>query len=165
MEINNTIKKSMKATEMWCYRRILRIPWTGKQTNEEVLKKTNDRKKLITKIRTRQCWFIGHVIRRGQPEHLVTTGMWNGKRNRGGSWENILDSLALWFQMDSVTKLLDATRDREKWEGMIAYASRHGTWRSYYRPVLYDGLSPSYHIKCNILLECARRRNKQIKTE
>ena len=37
--INNTIKKSIEATEMWFYRRILRIPWTAKQTNEEVLKR------------------------------------------------------------------------------------------------------------------------------
>ena len=42
--INNTIKKSIEATEMCFFRRILRMLWTDKQTNEEVLKRANDRK-------------------------------------------------------------------------------------------------------------------------
>ena len=56
--INYTMKNSIEATEMWFYRKILRIPWTSKQTNEEVLKMANDRRKLLTNIRTRQCKFF-----------------------------------------------------------------------------------------------------------
>ena len=59
--------------------------------------------------------------------HLVTTGILNGKRSRGRLREKILD---IWpIQADSIWKLLDTTRDREKLEGIIAYASRHGTWK------------------------------------
>ena len=80
--INNTIKKSIEATEMWFYRRILRIPGIAKQTNEEVLKRANDRR-LIKKIQICQCQLIGHEIRIGQLKHMVKNGMLNCKRSRG----------------------------------------------------------------------------------
>ena len=41
--------------------------------------------------------------------------------------EKILDSLTSWLQTDTITKLMDATRDCEKWEGMMAYASHYST--------------------------------------
>ena len=80
-------------------------------------------KRLITKIQTRQCRFIGHVIRTGQLEHLVTIGKLNGKRSKSRHREKMLDSLTSWLHTDSVTKLLDATKRDHEWKGMITYAS------------------------------------------
>ena len=60
-------------------------------------------------------------------EHLVTTGKLNGKRARGRQRDKILDSLSVWLGVNGVTDMVEATRDREGWRFMVAYASRLGT--------------------------------------
>ena len=61
---------------------MMRIPWTAKKTNEEVLTESQTTRQLMTKIRKRQAKFVGHVIRRNQLEHLVTTGKFDGKERQ-----------------------------------------------------------------------------------
>ncbi|GFO30487.1 endonuclease-reverse transcriptase [Plakobranchus ocellatus] len=75
-------------------RRILRIPWTAKKTNGRVLNEANKRRSLVRTIRKSQATFLGHVMRRGKLEHLVTTGKFEGKRSRGRQREKIMDGLA-----------------------------------------------------------------------
>ncbi|GFO16834.1 hypothetical protein PoB_004333900 [Plakobranchus ocellatus] len=81
--ISKQIQNKLEATEMWFPRRMLRIPWTAKKTNERVLNEANKRRTLVRTIRKRQATFLGHVMRRGKLEHLVTTGKFEGKRTRG----------------------------------------------------------------------------------
>ncbi|GFO35175.1 UDP-glucuronosyltransferase 2a1-like [Plakobranchus ocellatus] len=52
---------------------------------------------LVRTIRKRQASFLGHVMRRGKLEHLVTTGKFEGKRGRGRQREKIMDGLATWL--------------------------------------------------------------------
>ncbi|GFO02931.1 endonuclease-reverse transcriptase [Plakobranchus ocellatus] len=80
--IDMQIQNKLEATEMWFLRRMLRIPWTAKKTNERVLKEANKRRSLVRTIRKRQATFLGHVMRRGKLEHLVTTGKFEGKKSR-----------------------------------------------------------------------------------
>ncbi|GFO14934.1 2-oxoisovalerate dehydrogenase subunit beta, mitochondrial-like [Plakobranchus ocellatus] len=84
--ISKQIQNKLEATEMWFLRRMLRIPWTAKKTNERVLNEANKRRSLVRTIRKRQATFLGHVMRRGKLEHLVTTGKFEGKRSRGRQW-------------------------------------------------------------------------------
>ncbi|GFO47644.1 RNA-directed DNA polymerase from mobile element jockey [Plakobranchus ocellatus] len=75
--ISKQIQNKLEATEMWFLRRMLRIPWTAKKTNERVLNEANKRRSLVRTIRKRQATFLGHVMRRGKLEHLgchVTRG-------------------------------------------------------------------------------------------
>ncbi|GFO35533.1 RNA-directed DNA polymerase from mobile element jockey [Plakobranchus ocellatus] len=78
--ITKQIQNKLEATEMWFLRRMLRIPWTAKKTNERVLNEANKRRSLVRTIRKRQATFLGHVMRRGKLEHLVTTGKFEGKK-------------------------------------------------------------------------------------
>ncbi|GFO08614.1 endonuclease-reverse transcriptase [Plakobranchus ocellatus] len=64
---------------MWFLRRMLRIPWTTKKTNERILNEANKRRSLVRTIRKRQATFLGHVMRGGKLEHLITTGKFEGK--------------------------------------------------------------------------------------
>ena len=64
---------------MWFLRRMMRIPWADKLTNEEVLQRAGVERKLIGEIKTRQLRFLGHVIRKDGLENLALTG----KRSRG----------------------------------------------------------------------------------
>ena len=82
---------------------------------------------LVNKIRTRQTTFFGHVMRREKLEHLITTGMMEGKRSRGKQREKMTDGLANWLGAGKVVEILKATRDRGIWKDMIANATKHGT--------------------------------------
>ena len=125
--IDERMKSSLEATEMWFLRRMMRIPWTAKKTNEEILTEAQTTRQLMTKIRKRQAKFVGHVIRRNQLEHLVTTGKFDGKRGRGRPREKMLDSLADWMNIEKPSEMIRKMSCRVGWRSLIAHASRHGT--------------------------------------
>ncbi|GFN88761.1 UDP-glucuronosyltransferase 2a1-like [Plakobranchus ocellatus] len=125
--ISKQIQNKLEATEMWFLRRMLRIPWTAKKTNERVLNEANKRRSLIRIIRKRQATFLGHVMRRGKLEHLVTTGKFEGKRSRGRQREKIMDGLATWLGPGKVSDIPAAVKDRDLWRDMIANAYKQGT--------------------------------------
>ena len=125
--IDERMKRSLETTEMWFLRRMMRIPWTAKKTNEEVLTEAQTKRQLVTKIRKRQAKFVGHVIRRNQLEHLVTTGKFDGKKGRGRPREKMLDSLADWMNIGKPSEMIREMSCRVSWRSLIAHASRHGT--------------------------------------
>ena len=112
--------------EMWFLRRMLRVSWTEKRTNLEILNTASSTRKLMNNIKRRQAEFLGHVMRKGKLEHLLTTGKIEGKRSRGRQRIKIQDGIAAWLGRSTAEMFVDA-RDRKKWKVMIAYAcNRHG---------------------------------------
>ncbi|GFO14056.1 protein smg8 [Plakobranchus ocellatus] len=77
-----------------------------RKENERVLNEANKRRSLVRTIRKRQATFLGHVMRRGKLEHLVTTRKFEGKRSRGRQREKIMDGLATWLGPGKVNYLL-----------------------------------------------------------
>ena len=65
--------------EMWFLRRMLRVSWTEKRTNLEILNTAGSTRKRISNVKRRQSEFLGHVMRKGKLEHLLTTGKIEGK--------------------------------------------------------------------------------------
>ena len=53
----------IEAFEMWCYRRILKIPWTDRVTNEDVLRSVSKERELLKIIKVRKTSYFGHIIR------------------------------------------------------------------------------------------------------
>ena len=123
--VGKLTQRSLKATEMWFVRRMLRIPWTAKITNEECLRRIGETRKLIKNMRKRQSTFFGHVMRRGGIENILTTGKLEGTRTRGRPRETILDSLTRWHGRKSTAELIACTRDRGMWRDMVAYGNRY----------------------------------------
>ncbi|GFR93185.1 endonuclease-reverse transcriptase [Elysia marginata] len=76
--ITKEIQRKIEAAEMWFFRRMLRVPWTARKTNEEVLKETETTRSLTNRIRRRQAKFVGHIM----IENLITTGRMEGKKSR-----------------------------------------------------------------------------------
>ena len=113
---------------MWFLRRMLRVSWTEKRTNLEILNTASSTRKLMSNIKRRQAEFLGHVMRKGKLEHLLTTGKIEGKRSRGRQIIKIQDGVAAWLGRSTAAMFVDA-RDRKKWKVMIAYAcNRHDNW-------------------------------------
>jgi len=68
---------------MWFRRRMMKISWMDKVSNDEVLLGANTTTQLMQTIITRQIRFVGHVIRKGKLEYLMLAGKIEGKRARG----------------------------------------------------------------------------------
>ena len=129
--ITSDIEKKIEAAEMWFIRRMLRISWTEKKPNVNVLREGNVQRSLLKTIRKRLMEFLGHVcIRRGL-EFLSLTGKVEGKRDRGKWRITFLDSLcnsATGGQSKGLN-FLKLSDDRDAWRGMAAnVCSKSGTW-------------------------------------
>ena len=81
--ISKTMQDRLQAAEMWFVRRMLRISWTDRISNEQVLSRAGTHRQLIKTIITRQIRFLGHVLRKEQLEDLALTGKIEGRRSRG----------------------------------------------------------------------------------
>ena len=76
-------KKRLDSFEMWCYRRVLKIPWTAKKTNAWVLKELGIDKTLRADIFTRKPSYFGHATRHQCLQKKIIQGMLERKRKRG----------------------------------------------------------------------------------
>ena len=110
--LNQQQIKRLEATEMWFIRRMQKISWKEKKTNEQVLRETIGKRKLIQKIVQRQMSFFGHVMKKGQLENIVTTAKINGKRKRGKPSIQYMDQIKKWTQEESIESLMSKIYER-----------------------------------------------------
>jgi hypothetical protein len=120
--ISKEMEKRLEATEMWFLRRMLSVPWTARETNESILKRTKSKRCLMNTIRYRQLKFLGHIIRKGCLEHLVLSGKINGKKDKGRPRIKYLENVNLWIEKQGHEKIdfLHAAQDRKNWRIMLA---------------------------------------------
>ena len=81
--ISKSLREEIEAVETWFLRKMLRVSWTERKTNESAMEQAQYNKALMNKIRKRQATFIRHVMRKKEIEHRVTTGKMEGKQGRG----------------------------------------------------------------------------------
>ena len=111
-------KKRLDSFEMWCYRRILRISWTEKKTNEWVLKELGVKKTLRADITARKLSYFGHVTRHNCLQNTIIQGKIDGKRKKGKPATSWLDEIKQ-LTGTSITKATRAAGDRRKWRSFI----------------------------------------------
>ena len=127
--LNKETTRKLEAVEMWFLRRIMRISWTEKRTNDSILKEANIERSLIKTIRKRQLEFLGHICRKKDLEYLSITGKIEGRRSRGRQRTTYIESLRSWLiENDIKIDLFRLAEDRFEWKAMIAnVCSRQGT--------------------------------------
>ena len=78
-------ERRMKAAELWFYRRLLRIRWTGRRSNESILNELGPTRKLLVLTQRRKLKYVGHAICSERTDLMTTVllGKVEGKRNRG----------------------------------------------------------------------------------
>ena len=104
----------LEACEMWCLRRMGRISYKDRKTNEEVLALFGTNRKLLNKIKTRKMSFFGHVKRHDTILKQIIEGKMNGKRGRGRPRASWADNIKQWTNcsMNECTKM---AKDRGLW--------------------------------------------------
>ena len=117
--ISNDMEKRIEAAEMWFLRKMMRISWTERITNVEVLERAGTKRYLLRIIRKRQLEFLRHVMRKEELENLSVTGKINGKRIRGRQRLTYIASISRWMKITEVD-VLKTTKHRKSWKSMIA---------------------------------------------
>ena len=108
-------EQRIQAMEMWLYRRMLKVPWTERKTNEEVLAMANANHEILTHIRERQLRFLGHVLRRDGIEKLVVEGKLEGRKSRGRPRNNFIHRLMNITGDISTVKFLQRAQNGIPW--------------------------------------------------
>ena len=122
--LSERLVKRLEAMEMWLWGRMMKVPWTARLTNGEVLIMVGENRQLMQAVRKRQFKFFGHVVRGGGGgmENLALTGMIEGGRGRGRLREIYLDGLVRQTggRVTTALQLIRTASDRQEWKSMVA---------------------------------------------
>ena len=113
--------------ELWCWRRLLRVPWTARRSNQSILKETSPESSLERLMLKLKLQHFGYLMRRSNSfENTLMLGKTEGGRRRGRQrmrrFDGITDSMDM---SQSMSKLRELAMDREEWR-----AALHGVMKS-----------------------------------
>ena len=114
-------EKKINAAELWFYRRLLRIQWTEKRTNNSVLEELAVKPELLSKINQRKLSYLGHANRNTRTDLMATAlqGKVEAKRNRGRPPISYMASITASSGL-SLSDVVHKSRDRQRWRATVA---------------------------------------------
>ena len=131
-------RRRIDAFELWCWRRLLRVPWPARRSNQSILKEISSEYSLEGLMLKLKLQYFGHLMRRTDLlEKTLMLGKIEGRRRRGWQRMRWLDSITDSMDMD-LGGLRELVIDREAWRAVIHGVTKSQTRRSDWSDLIWS---------------------------